>query len=278
MRTLQIAARAIVAGAALLVSSGCVSSAKYDEAVSRMTRTERELRADNQRLRSEAAVEAREREALETSFDLQAATIHDLWIKLEKSGLSAEQLQAEKVALAISLQATKLKLAAVRRAQSVAAARAELYRDLARKLKSMIDAGELQVTLRDGRMVIVLPTDVLFDSGKTNIKPPARAGLQRLAAVLKTVQGRHLQVAGHTDTVPISTPRFPSNWELAAGRALEVNRLLIEEGVAPQALSAAAYGEFDPIATNETEGGRAQNRRIEITLIPEIDEIVPIPE
>lgn len=127
-------------------------------------------------------------------------------------------------------------------------------------------------------MVIVLPTDVLFDSGRVEIKPGARAGLHRVAAVLKTLEKRHLQVAGHTDDVPISTPRFPSNWDLSAGRALVVANLLVDDGVAPEMVSAAAYGQFDPVGDNKTNEGRSRNRRIEITLMPEIDTQVALPD
>jgi chemotaxis protein MotB len=126
-------------------------------------------------------------------------------------------------------------------------------------------------------MVVAMPNDVLFDSGRTEIKRAGQAVLKAVASVLKTVP-RRFQVAGHTDNVPIQTERFPSNWELASARALEVIRFMTVQGVAPATLSAAGYGEFDPVASNDSEDGRRRNRRIEITLQPNIDEIVAIPE
>jgi chemotaxis protein MotB len=78
--------------------------------------------------------------------------------------------------------------------------------------------------------------------------------------------------------VPIHTSQFPSNWELSTARAVEVVRLLTTEGMAPKTVSAAGYGEFDPVVTNETAESRAKNRRIEITLQPNIDELVAVPD
>ena len=87
----------------------------------------------------------------------------------------------------------------------------------------MIDAGQLKVVIRDGRMLIALPNDVLFDSGKTDIKPDGQAALAKVAQVLATIADRNFLVAGHTDDVPIHTARFPSNWELSTARAVEVD-------------------------------------------------------
>jgi len=141
----------------------------------------------------------------------------------------------------------------------------------------MIDAGELRVALRDGRMVLQLSNDVLFDTGRTEIKAPGQAALREVAAVLSGMPERHFQVAGHTDNVPINNMRFPSNWELSTGRALEVVHYLVAQGLVPTSLSAAGYGEFDPVASNGEAEGRARNRRTEITLQPEIEEFVAVP-
>ena len=141
----------------------------------------------------------------------------------------------------------------------------------------MLDAGDLTITLRDGRMVLLLPNDVLFDTGRTEIKPAGKAALEQVAAVMKTIGGRDFQVAGHTDTVPIATARFPSNWELSTARALAVVLALGAQGVRPEVLSAAGYGEFDPVASNDTNDGKRKNRRTEISLVPNIDEMVAVP-
>ncbi len=128
------------------------------------------------------------------------------------------------------------------------------------------------------RMVLELRNDVVFDSGKTDLKDVGKKTVIEAATVLKSMQARRLQVAGHTDNVKIQTARFPSNWELSTARAVEVVKRLIEAGMAPKILAAAGYGEFDPVETNDTPEGRAKNRRIEISLVPSLEEIIAVPE
>lgn len=153
-------------------------------------------------------------------------------------------------------------------------ARARPLEPFVQKFKSLIDAGELQVATREGRLVLQLPNDILFDSGQTALKPAGVDALTRVAHGLAMIHDRRFQVAGHTDNVPMQTLRLPSNWELSTTRAVEVLKVLVAQGVDPHGLSAAGYGEFDPIATNDTPEGRAKNRRIEITLQPNLDELV----
>jgi chemotaxis protein MotB len=122
-------------------------------------------------------------------------------------------------------------------------------------------------------MLIALESDVLFDSGKTNLKPAGQAALAKVAQVLAGITDRKYQVAGHTDNVPIRTAKFPSNWELSTARAVEVVNFLVANGMKPQQLSAAGFGEFDPVAPNDTPDHQAQNRRIEIVLQPNLSEL-----
>ena len=96
---------------------------------------------------------------------------------------------------------------------------------------------------------------MLFDSGKTDIKGSGQDALRQVATVLKTISDRHFQVAGDTDNVPIQTALFPSNWELSTRRAVEVVHFLVAQGMRPQLLSAAGYGEFDPISPNDWPTG-----------------------
>src|SRR5690606_18011297 len=123
------------------------------------------------------------------------------------------------------------------------------------------------------RMVVELPEAVLFDSGKANLKEDGKKILAELGPVLAGLENRELQVGGHTDNVPIKTARFPSNWELSAARAVTVARLLTDSGVDPKRISAAGYAETQPVADNEDDQGRAQNRRIEIALLPNLEEL-----
>lgn len=175
-------------------------------------------------------------------------------------------------------EATRAELEELRRQKAAAEARAKLFDEFIAKFKKMIDAGKLDITVRRGQIVLALGTDILFDTGKTDIKDDGKAALAEVAEALKTVSGRRFQVAGHTDTVPIRTKEFPSNWELSTARAVAVVKLLTEKGVRPDVLSAAGYAEFDPAASNANERGRTKNRRIEIVIVPNIEELVKMPE
>jgi chemotaxis protein MotB len=214
---------------------------------------------------------------VQAQLDQATAINARLRTELERLGKNVDQMLSEKGTLSKALDDAKGRLEELRKAQAAAEARAALFQQFVQKFKKMIEAGQLKITTRNGRLVIQLPNDVLFDSGQTAIKPAGQQAIGQVAQVLKGV-GRNFQVAGDTDNVPIQTPRFPSNWELSTARAVEVVKLLVQKGADPKHLSACGYGEFDPIASNDTADGRAKNRRIEITLQPDLDELVAAPE
>ena len=151
--------------------------------------------------------------------------------------------------------------------------RNRIYEDVVGRFRSLIDAGRLTVSIDRGRLVINLPQDILFASGSATIGPEGGRTLAEVASAIAGIEDRQFQVEGHTDDVPISTDRFPSNWELSTARALSVVRLLVERGVDPGALSGAGYGEFQPVASNDTPEDRRRNRRIEIVMRPNLDVI-----
>lgn len=273
----------------------CVSKTKYDAAVAdaqqahtQLTNTEAELaklRGDLDAAEAQMQVRDQKLSDLTTSdhnveaqLDEETAINSKLRGELERLGKNVDQMLVEKGTLAKALDDTKSRLEELRKAQAAAEARAALFQQFVQKFKAMIDAGQLKLATRNGRLVIQLPNDVLFDSGQTALKPTGRDALVQVAKVLATVPSRTFQVAGHTDNVPIQNARFPSNWELSTARAVEVVKLLVAQGVAPGELSAAGYGEFDPVAGNDAPDGRARNRRIEITLQPNLDELVAAPQ
>ncbi|NNF29617.1 MAG: OmpA family protein, partial [Gemmatimonadetes bacterium] len=148
-----------------------------------------------------------------------------------------------------------------------------IYENVIGRFRSLIEAGQLSVSIDRGRMVINLPQDILFPSGSATLNADGRGTLSEVGAVLTTIEDRRFQVEGHTDNVPISTARFPSNWELSAARALSVVNLLQNSGVPPERLSGAGYGEYQPVASNDDADGRRLNRRIEIVMLPNLDVI-----
>jgi chemotaxis protein MotB len=246
------------------------------------------LNGDVQRLDAELAklaAELHERDA--RLADLSVARANDakkiddlvalngeLSQRLRAAGQSVEALASERGTLAGALAETRARLDELRRQQAAAEARAAQFRELAARFQKLIDAGQLKVTMRGGRMVVELRNDVLFDSGRTEVRELGKKTLREVAAVLRTMPKRRFQVAGHTDDVAIQTARFPSNWELSAARGVEVVKLLVAAGMDPRNVSAAGFGEFAPIDTNVSPEGRARNRRIEITLVPDLEELV----
>ena len=171
------------------------------------------------------------------------------------------------------IDAMEAALAEAAAREARAAKRIEEFNSMLRQLKSMIDAGKLKVRIVRNKMVIELPEAVLFPSGRAALKKDGVKILAEVGPVLASLKGRSFQVGGHTDNVPIKTKRFPSNWELSGARAIDVTKLLIEYGVPADRISAAAYADTQPVASNDTKEGRAQNRRIEIALVPNLDEL-----
>ena len=152
------------------------------------------------------------------------------------------------------------------------------YENLLENMKGEIAKGEITITQLRGKLKVNMLDEILFDSGKTTVKPQGLEVLQRVGSILVNVKDRAISIEGHTDNVPIGAElkkRYPTNWELSAVRATTVARYLQEKtGIDPGLLSAIGYGEYQPVALNESEEGRAKNRRIEIVLVPM--EIVPV--
>jgi chemotaxis protein MotB len=147
--------------------------------------------------------------------------------------------------------------------------------NLMKSLKSEIDAGKIEVVNVRGVLTVKLKDKILFDSGKVKLKAEGQEALKKLAEVLATVKDKQFQVQGHTDNIKIrGNAKWPTNWELSGARAAAVVRFLADNGVEPQNLSAAGLAEFQPVAANDTEDGRRENRRIEIILVPRVATII----
>lgn len=142
--------------------------------------------------------------------------------------------------------------------------------ELVSGLKKEIADSQIQVERIRDQIRVDMVDEILFDSGEAVLKPRGVEVLTKVGSVLVKVKDRPITVQGHTDNVPIRgalAQRFPSNWELSSARATNVARFLQEQaGVDPTRLSALAFSEFRPRASNDTEEGRRSNRRIEILL------------
>jgi chemotaxis protein MotB len=185
--------------------------------------------------------------------------------KQERTALDERlsELQAENEALAQRLADR----------QARADARSKQFCQLMAQLRQMIESGKINVRIIRNRMVVELPEEILFPSGQAVLKKGGRNALGEIADVLSGLEGRDFQVAGHTDNLPIDNDKFSSNWELSTQRAVNVTAQLIEQGLDADRVAATGYAATRPIADNETEEGRAKNRRIEIVLMPNLEEL-----
>jgi chemotaxis protein MotB len=144
----------------------------------------------------------------------------------------------------------------------------EVAQTVQESLKGKIDLQEIRLLITGRGLVIHLPEFLFFNSGEAAFRPEGQPFLERLADILAKIPN-HAVIEGHTDNIPIHTPQFPSNWELSAHRATSLVRYFIEtHHLNPARFTAAGYGEYAPIADNDTEAGRRLNRRVEVIIRP----------
>lgn len=146
---------------------------------------------------------------------------------------------------------------------------AGLMKEIERKLvkEGRIEKDKVNFKIDERGLVITFLDNVFFDLGKADLRTEMFPVLDALAESLSEIDN-HIRIEGHTCNLPINTPRFPSNWELSAARAIAVLRYFIEKkGVSPQRLIAVGYGEYQPLAPNDSEENRRKNRRVEIVIL-----------
>lgn len=271
----------------LIVPSGCVKKSTHTRTLEELlaTQTDREQLAEDyqQELARRDEREARLRTQVE---NMQAETerlIEDLGIAKRETirvqdQLAEAQLESQRArdllnAQGIEAQRLRGRLDQLSAIEAEIRERNRIYEEVLARFQSLINEGRLSVSIVRGRMVINLPQDILFASGRADLGSEGRQTLAEVAKVLAEIEDRSFQVEGHTDNVPISTAQFPSNWELSAARALSVVKLLVSQGVPSENVSGAGYGEYHPVATNETAEGRRLNRRIEIVMLANLNVI-----
>ena len=150
---------------------------------------------------------------------------------------------------------------------------AQMAKNLESELRSDLESKDVTISKLQGKLTVNILDRVMFDSGEAVLKPDGAVVMRKIAALLAAHPELKIHVIGHTDNIPIrpgALSRFASNWELSAARALAAVHFLTEKaGMDPRRAGAVAYGEFRPIADNATPEGRARNRRIAITLLPD---------
>jgi chemotaxis protein MotB len=245
-------------------------------------------------LEAEHANEKKAHAAATEELEQTKQKVLELLARLKEMGVNAEQLSArleqegtEKERLVADLDQLKRALEEYKKRAAQLERIRERFEQLRGKLQKLTNLG-LKVSIRHNRMVISLPGDVLFASGKDELK---KEGTQVLQAVADVIRGdaqlskRYFQIAGHTDNKPLRfSPTFKDNWGLSAMRAREVLVYMVAPaggttpggGLDPNHLHAAGYGETDPVADNATDEGRQANRRVELVLMPDVEEMLDL--
>lgn len=209
---------------------------------------------------------------LQKQLDDEKQKVADLEKQLKASGAEVSKMSS-------TLEDREKALAEYKaRAKQLEAIKAR-FELLKKKLDELTKLG-LAVNIRRNRMVISLPGDVLFDTGKDTLAKEGEEILKKVAAVIKndrSLADRDYQVAGHTDNQPLAGGAFKDNWGLSLMRARSVLLFLVNKGAMPtKHWSAAGFADTDPIANNAAKEGQQKNRRCDLIVVPDVDEMIDL--
>lgn len=199
-----------------------------------------------------------------------AKRVKELEAELVDRDAAVQQLQVENDGWRVEVETLQAEL---RRLERKNAELAAYYQDLLDELAPRLDDGDVELVLYPDRSVLALAPEIHFRTGSAQLSADGQRAVDELAELLRQHPDRRFQVEGHTDPRPISTARYPSNWELGAGRAITIVKALIDRGIAEERLSAATYAATAPVADNRTPDGQADNRRIAVALQLSVDDL-----
>jgi chemotaxis protein MotB len=261
---MQLTGSGLLAVALALVGCG-YSQEEWDQKV-----------RENENLRARLSTQEQARQKCDADYADALHEVDDLKRKLQERGLTLENLNQNLAEQRKALEEYKL------RADQLEEIR-KRFEALRAKLEKLTALG-LKVDVRDNRMLIQLPGDVLFESGKADLTKDGEKILVQVAEVVRNdteLSKRHFQVAGHTDSKPLKGGAFKDNWGLSAMRARSVLVFLTEHspgggggGLDASHWSAAGYADTDPVANNDSDEGRKKNRRVELVIEPNVEEML----
>lgn len=241
-----------------LFLSSCVSSKKYKEAqsdISRLRTQQRDLQADL--VAANSRIELMENANRAALNQLEEK---DLEIYAQSSALEDQQSKLQQLQALIDRQRIQTE---------------ELRSKMAQALRSFSNE-ELSVFTKDGKVYVSLSEQLLFPSGSAEVNQEGKSALETLAFAIKEQPDIHLNIEGHTDTVPIRI-KFQDNWALSVARSTAIVRILTEDfGIDPRRVVASGKSQYEPVADNTTPEGRAKNRRTEIILAPKLDQLMQL--
>lgn len=236
----------------------------------------------------EMRAKVREIESLKKQLDAEEARNKQFQKDLDETRAKVEQLKEQLSSMGVDFASMKKDMEEQARALAEYKKRAAQleaikgrFELLRAKLQALTKLG-LKVVIRNNKMVIQLPGDVLFDSGRETLQAKGKEILLQVASVVRndaTLAKRDFQVAGHTDNKPYRLGVFKDNWGLSVMRAREVLAFLVdadEGGLDAKRWSASGYGDTDPLTDNDTPEGRQANRRVELVVLPALEEMISL--
>jgi len=237
--------------------SGCVTTATYEKKVAEADNQTKELASLKQKYNNMKADRDQLKEAFANATSDQSKTITDM--RQKNANLEAEN--------------TRLKenLAEMKKKEAEVQSESNTYKQLMQEMKDEIAKGQITISELKGKLTLDVVDKILFASGQAEVTKEGLAVLKRVIDILKNVKDKAIRIEGHTDNVKIKgklARQYPTNWELSAARAINVTKYLQQQGIDPALLSATAFGEYKPVANNDTSEGRAKNRRIAIIMLP----------
>jgi chemotaxis protein MotB len=210
-----------------------------------------------------------ELENLQAQVEAREQKIKNKAAEIEKLNDTERQIKTSIQNLKSSLDARQKKIV---EQEQIISELDSTKRQIEINLKEQIKDQQIKLEEMEGKLKVTFVDKILFDSGSVEINENGKALLSKLAQTLREKKDQHIIIQGHTDNVEIGPElrkKYPTNWELSAGRSAAVLRYLIEHaGIAPVRCAACGYSFYKPVASNATEAGREQNRRIEILLVP----------
>jgi chemotaxis protein MotB len=302
----------------LIFSSCIVSKKKYDELLAQKIRTEadladrsaqltkansdldslsaqlKKLKEDTTKLGTEKRSKSHQLAKLEKEHNQLSNNYRNLLSSSGKQTRDLVQQQEQLLSIQQHLDKTKREndslsnsLAErekkVQELEQVLASKDKFVQDLKNKISNALlnfKENDITVKVKNGKVYVSLAEQLLFGSGSIDVDSKGVTALQQLAKAIKDQKDINIMVEGHTDNVPISkkSQYMQDNWDLSVMRATSITKILTKAGVSPKQVTASGRGEFVPLSANDTEQNKQKNRRTEIIITPNLDELFRILE
>ncbi len=229
---------------------------------------------------SEASVEKLKNENTQTQNQLNICNAEIQSINKKKTAVENEYSSVQKELMSLSSE-SKITISEQARRLRELQERIQAQKNIMFKLKNTLSdalmnykTDELNLSIKNGNVYVALEEKLLFKSGSDLVDPKGKEALKSLAMIINNTVDINVMVEGHTDSISIKNKTFKDNWDLSTARATSILRILsVDFGFNPNRITASGKGMYHPVKANDTEEGRASNRRTEIILSPDLDEI-----